>query len=133
MELTVKERRSAQRVPCNMYVAYKVLRRGQEASEDDHFVRAQTRDISEFGMGLLVNEEFMEGDIIRVDFTLGGRKMEAVCEIMWSTEVFLGEDNPQYAAGLEFACLTTEEQKHLEIYFRMKFESIWDFLMNPER
>ena len=133
MELSIKERRSAQRVPCDMYVAYKVLRRGMEACEDDHFVRARTRDISEFGLGMLVNEEFAEGDMIRVDFTLGGRKLESVCEIMWCNEIFLGEDHPQYAIGIGFTCLRNEDQQFLETYFRMRFESIWDFLMNPER
>lgn len=75
----------------------------------------------------------MSGDIIRVDFALGGRRLEAVCEAMWSSEIVLGEDYPQYALGVEFSCLTTEEQRYLEGYFRMRFESIWDFLLNPEK
>lgn len=39
MDLLLKERRKAQRIPCSMNVAYKVIRRGSEPSEDDHFVR----------------------------------------------------------------------------------------------
>ena len=132
MDVLLKERRRAQRIPSSMFVAYKVIRRGQEPSEDDHFVRAQTRDISEFGLGLILNEKFSEGDIIRVDFALAGRKLEAVCEVMWVNSIELGEDHPQFATGVEFSCLTVEEQKYLEGYFRMRFESIWDFLLNPE-
>ena len=133
MDLMVKERRKTQRIPCTMTVGYKVIRRGSVPSEDENFVKTLTRDISERGLGLILDEEFMDGDIIRVDFELGGRKLEAVCEIMWCNEIYLGERNRQFAAGAEFSCLTTDEQRHLEGYFRMRFESIWDYLMNPER
>ena len=133
MDVLVRERRKTQRIPCSMTVAYRVIRRGNEPNDDERFTKAQTRDISEFGLGLVFSEEFMAGDIIRVDFDLGGRKLEAVCEVMWSNEIYLGEPYRQFAAGVEFSCLTADEQRYLEGYFRMRFESIWDFLMNPEK
>ena len=133
MDTLVKERRKAQRIPCSMFVGYKVIRKDGEPSEAESFTRAQTRDISEFGLGLILGEAFSPGDIIRVDFTLAARKLEAVCEVMWCNEVFLGEEQPRFAVGVEFSCLTPDEQRHLESYFRMRFESIWDFLMNPEK
>ena len=133
MAVMVKERRKAQRIPCRMPVSYKTIRSGGQAVETEQFVKAQTRDISEFGLGLVVNEWFSAGDIIRVDFALGGRNLQAVCEVMWANEIVLGENFPQYAIGLEFSCLTTEEQRYLDGYFRMRFESIWNFLLEPDK
>jgi hypothetical protein len=132
MDILVKERRKAQRLPMNDYIKYKVIRRGTEAVEQDQFTRARGHDISEFGISMITYEKFNPGDIVRVDFMLNGKEVRAVCEVVWSGHVFAGEDMYQYSAGLEFACLTEDERCFLRSYFTQQFESVWNFLLNPE-
>ncbi len=132
MDLMLKERRKAQRLPMNRDVKYKILRMGAEAVEHEQFVKAKGHDISEGGIGILTYDKFQPGDILRVDFILDGKEIHAVCEVVWNGHIFLGEESMQYSIGLEFAAMTEEERRYMEAYFKNQFESVWNYLLNPE-
>ena len=133
MDTLLKERRKAQRIPMNKHVKYRVLRRNGEEVDQEQYTRALGHDICEFGIGITAYEKFNPGDIVRVDFVLEEREIHAICEVAWCGRIFLGDDMYQYSAGMEFACTTEDERLFLKEFFSRQFESIWNYLLNPEK
>jgi hypothetical protein len=98
-----KERRKYARVATDQVISFSLLDQANQL--------AVGKDISQGGIRFhAIGCELEMGDRIRVTFNVGHRTLEAVGQVMWSTEV----DAVTYDIGLAFESLDPEAARILD-------------------
>ncbi len=109
MKLSLTERRKVPRIPLDADMKFKVLK-GKDITDDNEFENGKIKNISEYGIGIIINKFLEEEDIIRIIFTIGAKEFNIFSEVIWCKEIaFSGI----YEAGLEFSYIKDEDYDFL--------------------
>lgn len=115
MKLTISERRKVPRIPFESEMKFKVLK-AKELSENIEFESGMIKNISEYGIGIVVKKLLKEEDIIRLVFNIGPKEFNIFAEVIWCNEIaFSGI----YEAGLEFNYIKDEDYDFLRSAIKM--------------
>ncbi len=109
MRLSLTERRKVPRIPFDAEMKFKVLK-GNGVTNYDELENGRIKNISEYGIGVIINKFLEEEDIIRIIFSIGEKEFNIFSEVIWCKEIaFSGI----YEAGLEFSYIKDEDYDFL--------------------
>lgn len=110
-----KERRKHRRFKTNFDAEYNVEKK-------PHFKNGQSADISEGGIGLLLDEKLSKGLILRLKLAVPGAKkmVEAQGEVVWTNDV--DDKDPSgrrfFRTGIKFVAIKEPYSGYLSEYLR---------------
>jgi len=114
MEESYSERRVDKRLRSELSAEYKLF--GEDIDLlSFQYKKATTKDISKRGVCLAVDNSVKEGDVMRLDVTLGERKkINTFGEVEWCRK-----DNGGYIAGISFISLSHNDTETLTKYLSL--------------
>ncbi len=109
MRLTISERRKVPRIPFESDMKFRILK-GIGLNNEDEFEEGKIKNISEYGIGIIIKKSLKEEDIIRLVFNIGVKEFNVFAEVIWCREIaFSGI----YEVGLEFSYIKDEDYDFL--------------------
>lgn len=108
MKLSLEEIIRVPRIPFEAEMKYKILKGNMDYGEE--YCDGKIKNISEYGIGIIIGKELNVEDIIRINFLIGQKEYNIFCEVIWCKEISFSSN---YEIGLEYSYINESDYNFL--------------------
>ncbi|MDA3823106.1 MAG: PilZ domain-containing protein [Bacteroidales bacterium] len=120
MRISVKDRRRAPRIPAEITVEYRILRKADMSETNPDYIESTTINVNEYGICIYADDIVEMDDVIEMKFTVEDMEVNAICNVVWLNRSNYG----RLEAGLEFEFIDDTQQYALLNFMRNYLRSV---------